>query len=531
MALETMTINELLLRVENEEIALPDIQREFVWTNTQVSDLIDSVYKKHPIGMILLWEVSDKEVPVFSIKGRKREGVRYRYLVIDGQQRLTSLLLAKTGKLQQGRNTKELKLYFNPIREEFQLENPKIKNKADWFRVNEVVGTDSLVSLIDRQRLRQELNLKEEEIYEKVISRLESLKSIFLGDRNSLPVYKLSSSTEYEEVTDIFVKINSKGTRIRITELLLALLSLKLPGRFKKDVSDYIASKEDGGWFLDTAVLIRTLVAISAKQGRLAYFRSIARKISDRSLKNNWRLTKESLDHVIKILEENLGIKSSEIIPSQNSLVLLAFYLFTKNGKLKGEDTKRLILWFLLSNYWGRYVGPTETRLDEDIKSIDETKSLDKAFNNLKNQVGRLYVDKESFVGRDKSKKLLLYVVAREKGAEDWFKGHKITTTDYEEHHIFPRSLLKKRNVDINLIDDIANLAFLTERANRSISNSYPFEYFKTIDNEKLKKQFVPIDKNLWKLNDFKKFIEMRRKKIVSEVNSFLKEEGLDRVI
>lgn len=61
MALETMTINELLLRVENKEIALPDIQREFVWTNTQVRDLIDSVYKKHPIGMILFWEVSDRD--------------------------------------------------------------------------------------------------------------------------------------------------------------------------------------------------------------------------------------------------------------------------------------------------------------------------------------------------------------------------------------------------------------------------------------------------------------------------------------
>ena len=530
MALETMTINELLLRVENEEIALPDIQREFVWSNTQVSDLIESVYKKHPIGMILLWEVSDKEVPVLSIRGRKREGVRYRYLVIDGQQRLTSLLLAKTGKLQQGRNIKELKLYFNPIEEEFQLESPKIKNKPDWFKVNEVVTTDSLVSLVDRARLKQELNLKEEEIYEKVISRLESLKSIFLGDRNSLPVYKLSSATEYEEVTDIFVKINSKGTRIRITELLLALLSLKLPGKFKKDVSGYLANKEDEGWFLDTAVLIRTLVAISAKQGRLAYFRSIARKISDRALRKNWQLTKESLDHVIKILEENLGIKSSEMIPSQNSLVPLAFYLFVKNGKLRGNDTKKFILWFLLSNYWSRYVGPTETRLDEDIRSIEETKSLDIAFRNLKNQVGRLYVDNESFTGRDKSKKLLLYVVARRKGAEDWFKGHKITTTDYEEHHIFPRSLLKKRNIDVNLIDDIANIAFLTERANRTISNLYPFEYFKDVDNEKLRKQFVPINKNLWKMDAFGKFTEIRRKNIVREVNNFLKDIGLNKI-
>jgi len=529
MALVSKTINELLTDIERGRIALPDMQREFIWDNTQIRDLVDSLYKNHPVGMILLWQTNPEDnVPITAIDDATKEISNYSELVIDGQQRLTSLLLVKKGTIFKGGKERTIKLLFNPFEEKFELEIPPIRNKPDWFDVAKVIQ-EGEYSMVNRERLKQ-LGWSEEKIYE-ALRKLGEVRNIFMGARNSVPVFTISSDMDYEEVADIFVKINSKGTRIRITELLLALLALKIPGEFRKDFRDYIEKLEDIGWYIDAGVIIRTLVAISVKQGRLAYFRSIARNISDEDLRNNWAITKKALEECFKILEENLGIKNSDILPSQYVLIPLAFYIAQKKNAFSEQNTKEFILWFLLASFWGRYAASPETRLDEDIKSITENKNLSKLFHLLKNQVGRILIDEERFAGKSKNSKLLLYIVARNEGAEDWWKGHKITTSDYEEHHIIPRSLLKKADYEYSLIDDVANIAFLTEKANRKISNTQPEKYLSEIDPEKLKKQFVPSDKNLWKIENYEDFLKHRRRIIIEKINEYLKSLGIEKYI
>ncbi|MEM3389845.1 MAG: DUF262 domain-containing protein [Thermoproteota archaeon] len=524
MGVEDVPIQDLLGKIERGEIALPDIQREFVWTNTQVKDFVESIYKKHPVGLILLWEKPyGEEIPVITMGNHTTDDRTYKELVIDGQQRLTSLLLVNKGRLTRGRKTIEIELYFNPIDEEFQLQNPKIKNKPQWFNVTEVIN-QPITRLVDRERLRNELGLSDDEIYNRIYGKLEELKSQLTKER--IPIFKIPSNIDYEEIADIFVKVNSKGTRIRITELLLALLAIKLPGEFKKDLHDFSSDLAEKGWDLNVSVLIRSLIAIATNQGRLQYFRSIAKNISNKDLEKNWTITKDHLNHCIRILEENLGIGNSDILPSEVTLVPLVFYLHQKNGRLTSMEIRHFILWFLLASFWGRYTGQTETRLDDDIKSIIKTKKLAELFVNLKNQVGRLRIDKESFKGRGNDKKLLLYVICREAGAVDWFRGHKITTSDIQEHHIFPRSLLKKKEIEGSLIDDVANIAFLTEKANKSILNKEPIIYIREnkIDEEKLKKQFVPLNEELWKIDNYEQFLEERRGIIVDGINKYFDE-------
>lgn len=529
MALLNKTINELLTDIERGRIALPDMQREFIWENTQIRDLVDSLYKNHPIGMVLLWQTNpDDNVPITAIDDTTKEISNYSELVIDGQQRLTSLLLVKKGIIFKGGKERTIKLLFNPFEERFELENPPLRNKPEWFNVTKVIQSGAF-AVVNREKLRQ-IGWDDKKV-DKALERLSAVRDIFMGARNNVPVFTIPSGMGYEEVADIFVKINSKGTRIRITELLLALLALKIPGEFRKDFRDYMEKLEDNGWYIDAGVIIRTLVTISVKQGRLAYFRSIARSISDEDLRNNWETTKKSLEECFKILEENLGIKNSEILPSQYVLIPLAFYLSQKKSAFSENDTKEFILWFLLASFWGRYAGPTETRLDEDIKSIDENKNFSKLFYLLKNQVGRLLIDEERFTGRSRNSKLLLYIVARKEGAEDWWKGHKITTSDYEEHHIIPRSLLEKAEYEYTLIDDVANIAFLTEKANRKISNTLPERYLAEIDPVKLEKQFVPLDKNLWKIENYEDFLRHRRQIIVNKINEYLKLLGIEKYL
>lgn len=529
MALLNKTINEFLTDIERGRIALPDMQREFIWENTQIRDLADSLYKNHPIGMILLWQTNpDDNIPITAIDDTTQEISNYNELVIDGQQRLTSLLLIKRGVIFKGGKERCIKLLFNPFEEKFEIEIPPLRNKPEWFNVTEVIQKGAF-SVVNRDELKK-IGWDENKI-DMALERLSSVRDIFMGARNNVPVFTISSDMDYEEVADIFVKINSKGTRIRITELLLALLALKIPGEFRKDFRDYVEKLEDNGWIIDAGVIIRTLVAISVKQGRLAYFRSIARSISDENLRNNWGVTKKSLNECYTILEENLGIKNSEILPSQYVLIPLAFYISQKKNAFSTNDTKEFILWFLLASFWGRYAGSPETRLDEDIKSITENKNFGKLFHLLKSQVGRLLVDEERFTGKSRNSKLLLYIVARNEGAEDWWKGHKITTSDYEEHHIIPRSLLKKADYEYALIDDVANIAFLTEKANRKISNMSPEEYLSEIDSAKLEKQFVPPDKNLWKIENYEDFLIHRRRIIIEKVNAYLKLLGIEKYL
>ena len=529
MALLNKTVNELLTDIERGRIALPDMQREFIWENTQIRDLVSSLYKNHPIGMILLWQTNPNEnVPITAIDDTTKEISNYNELVIDGQQRLTSLLLVKRGVIFKGGRERVIKLLFNPFEEKFELEIPPLRNKPDWFDVTSVIQRGEY-SVVDRERLKQ-LGWSEEKIYE-ALRKLGEVRNIFMGARNNIPVFTISSDMDYEEVADIFVKINSKGTRIRITELLLALLALKIPGEFRKDFRDYIEKLEDNGWYIDAGVIIRALVAISVKQGRLAYFRSIAKSISDEDLRNNWAITKKSLEECFKILEENLGIRNSDILPSQYVLIPLAFYIAQKKDAFSENDTKEFILWFLLASFWGRYAGSPETRLDEDIKSINENKKLSKLFHLLKGQVGRLLIEEERFAGKSRNSKLLLYVISREQGAEDWWKGHKITTTDYEEHHIIPRSFLKKAEYEYALIDDASNIAFLTEKANRKISNTPPEKYLAEIDLAKLEKQFVPLDRNLWKIENYEDFLKHRRREIVKKINTYLKTLGIEKYL
>ncbi len=526
MALLNKTVNELLIDIERGRIALPDMQREFIWENTQIRDLVDSLYKNHPIGMILLWQINPNDnVPITAIEDTGKEVNNYTELVIDGQQRLTSLLLVKKGVIFRGGKERAIKLLFNPFEEKFELEIPPLRNKPEWFDITRVIN-EGEYSVVNRESLKQ-MNWGEEKIYE-CLRKLGEVRNIFMGARNNIPVFTISSDMDYEEVADIFVKINSKGTRIRITELLLALLALKIPGEFRNDFRNYIEELEDKGWYIDAGVVIRALVAISVKQGRLAYFRSIARSISKEDLRRNWDITKKSLGECFKILEENLGISNLEVLPSQYVLIPLTFYISQKDNAFSEKDTKEFILWFLLASFWGRYAGSPETRLDEDIRSITKNKNLRKLFHLLKGQVGRLLVDEERFMGKSKNSKLLLYVVARNEGAEDWWKGHRITTSDYEEHHIIPRSLLKKAGYEYSLIDDASNIAFLTEKANRRISNTPPETYLAEIDQGKLEKQFVPLDKNLYKIENYELFLQQRRKMIVEKVNTYLKSLGVE---
>jgi len=520
MGLESKSISELLSEVERGEIALPEIQREFVWKPHQIRDLIDTIYRDYPAGLLLFWEKPyGEEIPYTLVGGESVvTSGGYRSLVVDGQQRITSLLKVK-------RN--EIKIYFNPIGEEFQIESSRIKDDPFWFNVSDIMNlSKSLYDILsERERKLRDLEVSDQE-RDKMNRRLERLRDRL--NNYSFPVYKIPSDVTYEQITDIFTRINYKGTRIRTTDLVIAMFSVRAPAVFRKELRQLLRDLSDEDWDLDASVLIRSLVGIAKGEGNLTNFRRTGMKITRDELMHGLQDTREYVMQLIQILKD-IGIDSSNIIPSGNVIPPIVAYLKAKNGRISDDERKQVILWFLLSSFWGRYAGATDTRLGEDVKGA-LTGSLAPLFKNLKQQVGRLEIDKESFVERSYSNEFLLYLICYKQGALDWFKGYRIKT-NFHKHHIFPRSLLERilGEEEYGLISHIANLAFLTEKANKVIRNSEPIKYLPEIPTERLKQQLVPLDRELWKLENYKEFLKVRINLIVTAINDWFKELGIEK--
>jgi len=523
MGLESKPVSELLSEVERGEIALPEIQREFVWKPHQIRDLIDTIYREYPAGLLLFWEKPyGEEIPYALVGGASvTTSGGYRSLVVDGQQRITSLLKVKRG---------EIKIYFNPVSEEFQLESSRIRADPLWFNVSDVMNMNK--SLFDILNEEREKKLKEQGVSDQkrseIIKRLERLR-VCLNNYH-FPVYKIPSNVTYEQITEIFTRINYKGTRIKTTDLVIAMFSVRAPAVFRKELRQLLSDLSDENWDLDASVLIRSLVGVAKGEGNLTNFRRTGMKITRNELMKGLQETREYIMQLIQIMKD-LGIDSSDILPSGNVIPPIVTYLKRKNGKISDDEKKQIILWFLLSSFWGRYAGATDTRLGEDVKGA-LTGTLAPLFNNLRQQVGRLAIDKESFIERSYGNEFLLYLICYKQGALDWFKGYRIKTK-FQKHHIFPRSLLEKtlKEEEYDLISHIANFAFLTEKANKTIRNSEPIKYLPNIPIERLKQQFVPLDKKLWKMKNYKKFLDVRTELIVEAINEWFKELGIKKFI
>ena len=526
MGLKYKKISEFLDEIRRFEIALPEMQREYVWNERQVRDLVDSIYKGYPAGLILLWpKPYGEDIPETFISDEKAtvtgSSKSYRDLVVDGQQRLTSLQRVENG---------EVKIYFNPLTEEFQLESRRLKHDPLWFSVTDIISK-YLYEVVDPriEKLKQ-TGMIEQEINEKIRKPLEKLREQFRT--YEFPVYEIPSDIGYGEVADIFTRINLKGTRIRTTDLLIAMFSVRAPATFRPKLRELSGELSDENWDLDASVLVRCIVGIAKEEGNLTSFRRSGMKITQEELMEGLRDARQYMWQLVQILRD-IGISASDILPSGNVLPPLVVYLKYKRGRVSEEERKRMVLWFLLASFWGRYAGATDTRLGEDVKEVIRG-NFAVLFKNLKQQVGRLLIDEDAFVERSYGNRFLLYMLCYDRGALDWFKGHRIMP-GFQVHHIFPKNLLENRShphpVDPRLINHVGNFAFLSEKANKSIRNSEPIKYLPDIPPERLMQQLVPIRHELWKMENYESFLQERTNLIVKTINDWFTKLGLRNLI
>jgi len=511
-------VSVLIEELGEGALGLPEIQRSYVWNRPQARDLVDSLYREYPSGLILLWK--PKELPELRDTALAENGKKApEFLILDGQQRLTSLMKVFNG---------EIDVYFNVEEESFQIYSPKLKADPLWISVKEVINDGAVnVWMKLQQTLASQVGQPKLNEYLKKLSNLERVKEY------RYPVMIIHTD-DYEEVTESFIRVNSKGTRLKEAELAMARLAFHWPGALVKEFERALDDYEQANYDLEARFLMRCFVAISTNQSRFRYLSALWKK-SPTELEDVWKRTKNAVDHTINFLRNNAGIESSDWIPSINALVPLVVYLSKKQGRITDDEVKGLLFWFFEATIHGRFTGSPETKIDQDLKAIESADPINNMVANLKRDVPGFDITPDMVEGKYQRHSFLplIFAILRKKNARDWFTGTVLSSTNVgpehklELHHIFPRAILKESgNFKTHEMDDIANIAFLSQKANRKILKSNPEDYLANIEDDRLRSQFVPLDTDLWEVNRFRDFLVERRKLITEAINEYMREIG-----
>ena len=567
MAKAEATVEELVSMIERGELRLPEMQRRYVWRAPRVRDLLDSLYRGYPSGAILLWE-TDEAVPLQEFAVRQQTNpFQTTRLLLDGQQRLTSLSAVIRGEPVKVRGRKR------PIEVLFILEHPdelgvitevnedgsddgddvdliedeadstddelqrrfdrmtfviatkKLEQRPHWVKVTDVFKTASDSTFLKRAGVSG----FEDPRYEKYSQRLARLRSI----RNY--IYRmdvLERKLSYDEVTEIFVRVNSLGAKLRSSDLALAQITAKWKGSLKTFQAFQTQCERDG-FDLDLGIYLKNLVAFATGQSRFLTVGGLPVE----KLKDAWRSSVEGMQFALNFLKSNVGIDSPALLSSSFILVSLGVYGHERGYQIPAEEAQRLRRWVLIANAKGRYSrGSSETFLDQDLGTIRQGGGASELMDRLRLQVGRLDVAPEELEGRNQRSALFktMFLAFRAAGARDWRSNlaigldHRGSSHRLQFHHIFPKALLKG-TYTAREADDIANLAFVGGKTNRQISDKAPVQYFPAIREKAgsvaFEAQCIPTQPALLELAVYKAFLVERRRRISVRLNEFLEAE------
>lgn len=566
MAKAEATVEELVALIERGELRLPEMQRRYVWRASRVRDLVDSLYRGYPSGAILLWE-TDEVVPLqeFAVS-QQANPYQTNRLLLDGQQRLTSLSAVIRGQPVTVRGRRR------PIELLFNLEHPdnlstglKVKDDGEqddsddedeltddtadssedelqqlfdqmtfvvstrklevlpqWVSVTAVFKSDS-----DREFLRRagisDLDDPRAERYSQRLARLRAIKKY---------VYRmdiLERSLSYEEVAEIFVRVNSLGAKLRSSDLALAQITAKWRGALDTFQKFERACTEQG-FDLDLGVHLKNLMAFATGQSR---FLTVG-NLEVATLQQAWKDCVPGMEFALNFVKSNIGIDSPTLLSSPFVLVTLAYFGFQRGYVIDSDEARRLRHWVLVANAKGRYSrGSSETILDQDLATLRQGGGALELLDRLRLQVGRLEIAPEELEGRNQRSALFktMFLAFRDAGARDWNSnlkialGHRGAQHRLQFHHIFPKAILKAVYTSREA-DDIANLAFIGGKSNRQISDKAPESYFpiflRKSGVEVFDSQCIPTDTALLSVATYKDFLAERRRRISIRLNQFL---------
>lgn len=565
MAKAEASVEELVGMIERGELRLPEMQRQYVWRSTRVRDLLDSLYRGYPSGAILLWE-TDEAVPLqeFAVTQQNNPYQSTR-LLLDGQQRLTSLSAVIRGEPVKVRGRQRpIDLLFNlehpdamisvtEVNEDanddedlaedqtdasedellkrfnemtFVVATKKLEQLPHWVKVSEVFKTDSDAPFLKGAGVNGFDDLR----YEKYSQRLARLRGI---RKYTYRMDVLERSLSYDEVTEIFVRVNSLGAKLRSSDLALAQITAKWKHSLQT-FFDFQAECAKLGFDLELGIHLKNLVAFATGQSR---FKTVA-SLSLPTLQTAWNESGEGMRFAINFLKSNVGIDSPALLASPFLVIVLSYFGHLRGYTVSAEEAALLRDWTLIANAKGRFSrGSSETILDQDLSALKKGGTVKDLLDRLRQQVGRLDITPEELEGRNQRSALFktMFLAFRADGAKDWVSNltialdHSGAQHRLQFHHIFPKAVLSKAGLTSREADDIANLAFIGGKTNRAISDKAPSQYLPPLiekNGKSVESQAIPLNPNLFEVPNYKTFLVERRMLIAKRLNEFLSNQA-----
>jgi len=522
------SISDLIKEIKVGELVLPEFQRGYIWTPEQVKSYVRSLYRKYPTGHFLIWKTYSPQ----QSRGQSPPTENsYSRLILDGQQRLTSVYSLFEGKppaFYEG-ETLFFNLYFNLATEEFEFyQKVKMANDPLWIAVTPFLekGINQWLTDLDQ------LPIDHRDLYLKHLAKFNRLDNI----RNY--TYHLDEVTDkpVEEIVTIFNLVNSSGTELSKADLALARVCVGWP-----EARDTLKAAEqhfgNAGFKFKLEFFTRCVSAVAVGN---AYFEGGFDKASPEVVQEAWNKSERVLEYLVNILRNDAYIDSSDTLNTPYVLVPLVVYLSRQGGFFKDDAEKRGFLhWMYLALMWGRYAGSTDTQLQADVNALQTENLLKSLLANILQDRGRVKVEPQDLEGQGTRSRFypITYIVARSHGAVDWFTGVKLYNSNIgksyglEDHHIFPQSVLykngykKHESKDRKIVNDLSNRAYLTKRANLRASNALPAKYLPEVQAKypkALLDQFIPTNPALWEVENYPQFLSERRRLIAEAINSFL---------
>ena len=506
------------------EIGLPDIQRPFVWKNAKVRDLFDSMYKGYPVGYLLFWQ--NALVDATRTIGTDLKQKPPRLVIVDGQQRLTSLyaVIRNISVLRENFENELIQIAFNPLEGRFEVADAAIRRDKSFIPSISVLWNEKtdlfevVESYLESLSASREVTNEESKVIKKALSKLQGLLSF------PFTALELAPDIDEEAVSDVFVRINSKGTPLNQADFILTLMSVFWDeGRAALEHFCRESRKPSKGeaspfnHFIEPSPdqLLRVGVGVGFKRARLKYVYSILRgkdleteKFSDERRKQQFELLKNSQQRTLNLQYwhdfmnciRRAGFRSGKMISSQNNLLFsyILYLIGRTEYKVPEFDLRHVISrWFFMSAVTGRFTGSPESAMEFDLARLRNVNTPDGFVKTLSqicdttltNDFWAVSLPNDLATSSPRSPSLFAYHAAlvlldakalfsKIKVADLLDPSMHANRSAVERHHLFPKNFLSKQKItDIRDTNQIANYTLVEWGDNTDISDQAPADY------------------------------------------------------
>lgn len=532
-AVNQQLIETLLAWVNSGEIAIPEIQRPFVWDSSKVRDLMDSLYQGYPIGYVIAWRNPNVRLKDGSLSEGKK-------ILIDGQQRVTALTAAILGQYVVNKTYQrvKIKIAFHPIDERFEVQNPAILKDKTWLPdISQAINGD-LFEIADQYfELNPDVDKKQ------VRNAFSNLMNI---PKKQIGIIELAADLDIETVTEIFIRINSKGVVLSQADFAMSKIAsnteyngnelrkaidyfchLAIAPEFYKHIVDndkefakteffqkmqWLKTENEDLYDPDYNDLIRVAFTTQFNRGRLSDLVSLlsgrnfeTRTYEDTIAEASFATLKTGVNNFINetnfkrflMIIKSAGFISPKLIRSQNA-INFAYIVYLKLKELGVNSVaieSYVRRWLVYSILTGRYSGSPESAFDFDIKQISQ-KPFDeylkeKEEGELSDAFWNASLPQSLDTSVASSPYFHVFLASQVKANDRGFLSKDVLVSDLislrgDIHHLFPKDYLKKHGLDRRQYNQIANYVYMQSEINIKVGNKPPKDYFETVKSQML---------------------------------------------